>query len=198
LFARRNIQGKFEPTAPGAVIAAAILALSLVGGQPSSTALAKSSSTQLATVFSDYQCSACSRLLPKINELASKYRSKVRFDFKNFPLRQHKNAKMAAYAAEAAARQGKGAAMHNKLFQGQREWSRAGDPSSVFTKYAKALGLNVPQFTAAMRSSAVKGAVDAEIREGQRLGVNQTPTISFEGKLFTPKNFGALERAIDD
>src|SRR5690348_5141512 len=52
--------------------------------------------------FSDFQCPFCSRVEPTISQIEAKYKDKVRFTWRNYPLPFHNNAEAAAEAAMAA------------------------------------------------------------------------------------------------
>ncbi len=165
---------------------------------PDAEPSAARSSKETISVYSDYQCTSCAMILPRLNQLKQKYGGELQFSFENFPLPQHKNALSAAYAAEAAGRQGKFKQMHDRLFAGQREWSRQKDPLSLFTKYAQELALDVARFGTDVRSAGVKNKVAADRRRGESLGVTQTPTIVLDGKTLTGKNLNRLEQVIDE
>ncbi|HEX7200696.1 MAG TPA: thioredoxin domain-containing protein, partial [Dongiaceae bacterium] len=62
---------------------------------------AKGPATAPVTIveFSDFQCPFCSRITPTLEQVVSKYGSKVRLVFRQFPLPMHSNAAKAAEAA---------------------------------------------------------------------------------------------------
>src|SRR5947207_11407478 len=58
--------------------------------------------------FSDFQCPYCRAAEPTIKEVLDKYKDKVRFSYRDFPLtRIHPHAQQAAEAARCASEQGK-------------------------------------------------------------------------------------------
>ncbi len=154
--------------------------------------------TETISVYTDYQCSPCARMLPRLNELKQKYGGELQFSFENFPLPQHKNAWLAACAAEAAGNQGKFVQMHDRLFAGQGDWSHQGDPLPQFKKYAQEMNLDVAKFSADVSSAGVKNKVAGDLRRGQSLGVTQTPTVVLDGKMITGTNLNRLEQVIDE
>ncbi|MBY0550670.1 MAG: DsbA family protein [Candidatus Obscuribacterales bacterium] len=165
----------------------------------SSLASAESNSvTARLTVFTDYQCSTCRRFESTLDRARAKYGASLSVDFKNFPLRRHKNATKAAYAAESSARQGKLRQMQDKLFRGQAEWAYSSDPSAKFVDYARSLNMDADKFTADMDSSGVKETVDADIRIGKSLGVHETPTVLARGKIYAGSALANLDGIIDD
>ena len=128
-------------------------------------------------VFSDFQCPFCTRVEPTLTQLEKQYQGKVRMVWKNYPLPFHNNAEPAAQAAMAAQAQGKFWQMHDKLFANQQALDRP-----ALEKYAQELGLDVAKFKADLDSGKYKDAVQAEMKEGQELGVNGTPAVFINGR----------------
>ena len=106
------------------------------------------------------------------------YKGKVRIAWKDYPLPFHNDAKPAAAAARAAGEQGKFWEMHAKLFENQRALDRAS-----LEKYAQELGLNMAKFKAALDSNKYSAEIDADMKQGQALGVEGTPATFVNGKL---------------
>ena len=107
----------------------------------------KVSSPVVLEEYGDYQCPPCGQLYPELKKIESEYGNQVQIVFHHFPLtRMHKNALVAAHAAEAARNQKKFWEMHDRLYRNQSAWADAVDPRSVFISYARELGLNVEQF----------------------------------------------------
>src|SRR5438132_5804548 len=108
----------------------------------------KVSSPVVLEEYGDYQCPPCGQLYPELKEIEKEYGNQVQIVFHHFPLMKiHKNALMAAHAAEAARNQNKFWEMHDRLYRNQKEWSELDDPRPVFIDYAKQLGLKIEQFT---------------------------------------------------
>ena len=128
-------------------------------------------------VFSDFQCPFCSRVVPTIDKIEKEYGNQVRIFFRHNPLPFHQDAPLASEAAVAAEAQGKFWQMHDKLFSNQQALDR---PS--LEKYAQELGLDVAKFKADLDSGKYKDAVQAEMKEGQDLGVNGTPAVFINGR----------------
>jgi protein-disulfide isomerase len=142
--------------------------------------------------FSDYQCPVCARHFEETwPQLKEQYidTGRVYFVFQDFPLYSiHPHAAQAAEAARCAAQAGGEAAywqMHDKLFEGQADWADDADPAAIFSAYAADMGLNVAQFDACLDDGATTAAVEADVREGYRLGVSGTPTFFVDGFPFS-------------
>jgi protein-disulfide isomerase len=128
-------------------------------------------------IFSDFQCPFCKRVEPTLAQMEKEYAGKIRMVWKNYPLPFHNNAEPAAQAALAAHAQGKFWQMHDTLFANMTALDR---PS--LDKYAQEVGLNMAKFKADMDSGKYKDQVQAEMKEGQAVGVNGTPAVFINGR----------------
>jgi protein-disulfide isomerase len=126
--------------------------------------------------FSDFECPFCAQTAPIVQQLVEAYPTQVRLAFKNYPLPRHKESPLAHEAALAAGGQGKFWEMHNALFTGQDKLTR----DDLIAK-AKQLNLDVPRFIKDLDSHRFKSQVDADRREGNRLGVDGTPFFFING-----------------
>jgi protein-disulfide isomerase len=130
--------------------------------------------------FSDFQCPYCSRLNPTIDQVMSKYGSKVRLVFRQFPLPMHQNAAKAAEAALCANEQGKFWEMHDSMFKDQAALA----VDALKTK-AAGLGLNAQAFNSCLDSGKEAAAVKADMKAGQEAGVNGTPAMFVNGRFIS-------------
>src|SRR6266566_9954025 len=96
--------------------------------------------------FGDFQCPPCGNIAVFIDELVKEYDPRLRIVFRNFPLPNHKYAREAALAAEAAGLQGRFWEMHDVLYREQAVWSKAGNLPELLNGYAGMIGLNLDQF----------------------------------------------------
>jgi protein-disulfide isomerase len=144
--------------------------------------------------FSDFQCPYCSRAASTAKQVKEKYADKVRFVFRQFPLSFHQNAHLAAEASLAAAEQGKFWDYHDKMFANQNALDRAS-----LEKYAKEVGLKPGEFKKALDDKKFAAKVDAEMKLGQDVAVQGTPTMFLNGKrVDNPTDFAALSKLIED
>jgi len=147
-------------------------------------AWAKGPSDAVVTLveFADFQCPACSSYHSVITELVEKFPNDLRIEFRYFPLVNiHSNAALSARGVEAAGKQGKFWEMHDILFQRQDEWSRSAKAKDLLEDYATEIGLNLDQYKIDIKSRVVKNKVDSDLRYGQDLGVNSTPSFFING-----------------
>src|SRR5689334_22203524 len=122
--------------------------------------------------FGDFQCPPCGKLSEPINELQKKHN--LRVVFREFPLTMHSHALEAAYAAEAAGRQGRFWEMHDLLFREQAVWSKSTDARTLFNAYAGMLQLDLDRFKREMDSPEVQRQVELDQKRGAIIGVKTT------------------------
>ena len=123
-------------------------------------------------------------LYPVLKDIEHEYGDQLRVVFRQFPLTKiHKNAMMAAQAAEAARNQGKFWEMHDRLYRNQNAWKDLPDPRPMFIGYARELGLNVERFSREMDSPEVQQRIASDMQRGSGVGVTGTPTVFIEGQM---------------
>jgi protein-disulfide isomerase len=128
--------------------------------------------------YGDFECAYCGEAYPTIKEVKKIMADQICFVFRNFPLMEvHPHAQQAAYAAEAAAKQGKFWEMHDLLYENQNSLE-----DDDLLNYAKKLKLDTKQFKADMSSEKVFKKVKDDFMSGVRSGVNGTPTIFINGE----------------
>jgi protein-disulfide isomerase len=148
--------------------------------------------------YADFQCPACAAYSPVIDQLLASSSGEIYYAYRYFPLPQHANALVAAYAATAAGLQGQFWTMHDLLFTNQTSWQDLPDPTSVFVGYATSLGLNIPKFTADANSQAVKDRVAAGLQDATAMGLDYTPTLFINGtRVANPSSYAAFKALID-
>lgn len=149
--------------------------------------------------YSDFQCPACGAYYPLVKKINDEFKDKIYFAYRHFPLSQHKNAKLAAYVAEAAGKQGKFFDMHNMLFDNQLTWSESNDAQKIFTEYAVKLGLDMEKFNIDIKSKETIQKVDADAISGVNSGVDSTPSFFLNGKkIENPQNYEEFRKIIND
>ena len=153
------------------------------------------------TEFVDFQCEACYAYYPYVKEVKEKYKDKVRFQVRNFPITSgHQFAYQAARSAEAAARQGKFWEMHDKLFEGQKIWEQTQNPQTYFDQYAETIGLDMEKYRTDRDSSSVADVINKDLADVKEIGGTGTPTFAINGKKVdkTAPTVEALSQMIDD
>ena len=137
-------------------------------------------------VFTDYQCPYCARLEPALHKLYTRYAGKVAITVKHYPLSFHREARGAAEAAYCAHKQGRFWPMHDGIFQADIQTLDA----KVITKIAERIGLDMGHYTDCLAHPGTGAAIDADMAEGQRIGLQGTPTLMFNGRRYD-MGFGA-------
>lgn len=148
--------------------------------------------------YSDFQCPACAAYYPLVNQLIKEHANKFKFVYRHFPLKQHSNAKPAAYAAEAAGRQGKFWEMEAMIFERQNDWSLSKNANEIFRGYAETLDLDLERFDADRELDGVNNKVESDFQSGIRAGVNATPTFFLNGKKIQPRSYEEFVKFIND
>ena len=129
--------------------------------------------------FSDFQCPYCSKAVAQINATLQAYPKDVRLIFKQFPLDSHPEAAISAAASLAAHQQGKFWPMHDVMFANRSKLSR----QSILA-WAKEIGLDMKRFTADLDSDAIRKAVLRDQADGDKAGVEATPTVFLNGRKY--------------
>lgn len=149
--------------------------------------------------YSDFQCPACGAYHPLVKQLTEELGNDLAFIYRHFPLQQHKHAKLAAYAAEAAGNQGKFWEMHAMLFEHQKDWSDAATARDIFIGYAESLGIDRARFETDMDSDAIKDKVGDSYSTGVKLRVAGTPSFFLNGKkMEAPRSYEEFKKRIQD
>lgn len=149
--------------------------------------------------FLDFECESCAAAYPAIEQLRQTYDGRVTFVARYFPLDAHFNARRAARAVEAAARQGQFEAMYQRMYETQTQWGEQRTPKDdLFRSYATDLGLDMAKWDADYASKEVEQRIQADVDDGTALGVTGTPTFFLNGKPFAPESYEDLTRAFDE
>jgi protein-disulfide isomerase len=153
------------------------------------------------TEYADYQCPFCQTFatlqMPTIEERLIRT-GKLRWRYRDFPLQQHQFARLAAHSAACADEQGKYWEQHDRIYEGQGEWSAARDAGDDFRNYARAVGLDVARYDECMESGKYAGRIQASLEEGTRAGVASTPTLLVGGRLYQGRiDSDAIRRLVD-
>ena len=154
--------------------------------------------------YSDFECPACQRASSQIKAVVEKYKNKVLFVYKNFPLdnscnksiqrEMHLYACQAAKMAVCAGEQGDELfwAMHDALFS-LGQFSKA-----ELDLLPTELSLGVNAYQSCINSEAASQKIEADIKQALRLEIQSTPTVYLNGRQIYPVKEYVLEAAIKD
>jgi protein-disulfide isomerase len=137
--------------------------------------------------FSDFQCPFCKRSESTLQDLLTKYGDRIKIAYLDFPLAEiHPQAQSAAEAARCAGEQGKFWEYHDALYADQ---SKLGGADLV--THAAALNLDKQKFQACLDSGKFKSKIQADLEQGNKVGVAGTPGFFVNGVFLS----GALPQA---
>ncbi|MEY2513319.1 MAG: hypothetical protein QOJ89_677, partial [bacterium] len=128
--------------------------------------------------YGDYQCEYCGQAEVVVRELLDSFGDDLRYVWRHLPLNDvHRDAQIAAEAAEAAHEQGAFWEMHDRLLAHQ-------DAISVkdLGRYASEIGLDMDRFWDDMRRHEHAGRVAADVGSADASGVAGTPSFFINGR----------------
>jgi protein-disulfide isomerase len=129
--------------------------------------------------FSDFQCPYCSKASLQIAEILKAYPNDVKLIFKQYPLDNHPQAMISAQASLAAYNQGKFWQLHDLMFANRTKLS----PGAIHF-WAESLKIDMKKFDADLQSPTVKKQVLRDLEDGEKAGVEGTPTVYIDGQRY--------------
>ncbi|KRT67652.1 MAG: protein-disulfide isomerase [candidate division WWE3 bacterium CSP1-7] len=146
--------------------------------------------------YSDFQCPACAFYAPIVNSIMEEFGDKIAFVYRHFPLPQHKQAELAARAAEAAGKQGKFWEMADLIFVNQKDWAEKSNARETLVSYAQLLNLDMNRFGTELDSAAVKKEIESDYLSGAAI-IDYTPTFFLNGeRIQNPQSYDAFRELI--
>jgi protein-disulfide isomerase len=130
--------------------------------------------------FSDFQCHFCRQFSLTLQKIRAAYPTKVTVIFRHYPLEAiHPYARAAAIAAECAAEQGRFTEYHDLLFAlqdsiGQIAWDALARRAGV---------TSTDTFSSCLTSRRGNERVGNDVADGDKLGVQGTPTVLVNDRL---------------
>lgn len=130
-------------------------------------------------VYADFGCPYCRATATALRKLTVESPKSVVYYFKNYPLKSNDQAVPAALAALAAQKQGKFWEMHDLLFGNHGDLT-----AERIDECAAGAGLDMARFQADLKDPHLVSRLRAEKMEGLGYGVQKTPGILVNGKLY--------------
>jgi len=146
--------------------------------------------------FSDYLCPGCRKGHEIAKTIKRKYKDRIRWVFKDFPLEHHIGADKMAEAAHCANDQRKFWQYQDLLFSSEKT-----PDSQELKNYAKSLGLDDEQFSYCIDNRKHQSKVEKNVKDGKEMGISAIPTFIINGQMISgapsPEKFEKLiEKAL--
>jgi protein-disulfide isomerase len=125
--------------------------------------------------FADYECPYCQKVNEDLKKVREQFGDQVSMVYKDFPLPMHPLAGRAAEAARCAGVQGKFWEFHDSLFQTKKL------QIPDLKQEARTLQLDAARFDHCLDSGEQIPTVKKDAQEGQRLGLQGTPSFFVNG-----------------
>ena len=173
--------------------------------RPDSATLGAQDAKVTVVEFYDPECESCAAFHPVVKKLLKDYEGRIRLVARYMPL--HPNSLSAATFTEAAGEQGKYWQAQEILFQKQPEWgtkhgpqasAEKADINELFRKYAMELGLDINKMDGAFAENRYNAKIQRDLKDGQSLGVRQTPTFFVNGRRLARFGEADLRALIDE
>jgi len=148
----------------------------------------------------DLQTELSGQLSQVVNRLVDENPNEIRYVSRIFPLSGAKDKTvLATQAVEAANKQNMFWELHDLLFSQQESWINlpVEDFEQWVTAQASALGMDVEQFQADLKSEAVFNLIKDYFDEGQDAGVFGVPLVVINGEIYLgPQDYSSLNEII--
>lgn len=202
-----SIQQSAAKTEPAATAAPPPVATVVLQPATAGLTLGKPDAPAKIEVFEDFQCPACLKFSQNIEPLVLKElvdTGKASYTFHHFPFLDTGNpaqeSHQAANASMCASEQGKFWEYKTMVFD---HW--AGENAGAYsdenlTSFAGSLNLNMDAFNACFKENRYKDLIEADIKNGDGMGVQGTPSVFVNGTLLTPgyiPAFDDIKNAVD-
>ncbi len=144
--------------------------------------------------FSDYECPSCRQAHEVVKKVRAHYGQRIRWVFKDYPLRMHEYARDAAVGARCAGDQGKFWEFQDLLYGSKEALTR-----DHMRKLAADLGLDMELFGSCLDGGKYKDAVERDLDEAKKAGLDRTPSFLINGVLITGSHsFERFVQMIDE
>ena len=149
--------------------------------------------------FADFQCSHCMQFALGIGKQIKEdfvETGKIRFVFRHFPFIGTESFR-AAEATECAADQNKFWEYHDTVFENWKGVNEGHFSDDNLKLFAGVLQLDRAAFDSCLDGRKYLGKVESDIRRGEQLGVQGTPSLFLNGEMLTPSSNEELIQLIE-
>ncbi len=153
------------------------------------------------TEYADFECPHCATFdqvsFPDIKTRVID-NGKARWRYRDFPLDGvHKQTRVAAHAAACADEQNHFWDYKTGLFARQNDWAFRDNAMSILREIASSAGLDAAKWQTCMESARYAGRIQASLDEGNKLGVNSTPSFLIGGRIYTQIESDSIVKLVD-
>jgi len=144
--------------------------------------------------FGEYENDDCAKANEVVKQLLERFKGKIKFNFRHFPMTKiHQRSLKAGEAAVAAAQVGKFWEMHNILFNNRRSLG-----TTSLKLHSKEAGIVNKRFLDDLVNATYGWQVQGDLREGMERGVTSVPAFFINDEQFLGKpTFENLSKAIE-
>lgn len=145
------------------------------------------------TEFTEFQCPHCAALAPVLRQVHEKYPDQVRIVFKNYPLKTHQFAVLAAAAAMAAERQGAFWRFHDRLFE-----NGASINHEKIQSISRELDLDQEKFMRDLRDPDIMRQIRLDVEDAQKAGVVGVPAVFVNGRAARDRSLNGIVSIVEE
>jgi protein-disulfide isomerase len=159
-------------------------------------------------VYEDFQCPRCKDFSEQIepslvaNDIST---GKVYYTFKEFPFIDNsvptQESHQAANASMCAADQNRFWDYHDMLFANWNGENQNNFSDKRLVAFAEQLGLDMTKFNSCFNNNSFRDQINADLAEGQSIGVTGTPSVFVNGTEVAPgfvPSYDQIQQAIND
>lgn len=147
--------------------------------------------------FLDPECEACAGMHPIVKKLMKEFDGKIRLVTRYMPF--HPHALYAASLLEEARESGKYDQALDLFFEHQHEWGGHGDPHpELLAEYMQKIGIDKMRTEESYVVKKHGELVKMDEADGQKLGVDRTPTFFINGVMQPEIGYEPLKEAIEN
>jgi protein-disulfide isomerase len=146
--------------------------------------------------FLDPECEACAAMHPIVKKLLAEFDGRIRLVTRYMPF--HPHALYAASLLEEARESGKYDQALDLFFEHQHEWGGHGDPHpEKLAEYMEKIGIDKMRTEESYVVKKHGELVKMDEADGQKLGVDRTPTFFINGVMQPEIGYEPLKEAIE-
>jgi protein-disulfide isomerase len=128
--------------------------------------------------YSDYQCPSCRKAHEVSIQIRERFKGRIRWVFKDYPLERHRESRLMAQAARCAGEQERFWEYQDLLYTGSSR-----PDSETLVGFARQLELDEAAFSQCLDDGKYQAIIEKEKAAARDSGVSSTPTFIINGRL---------------